>query len=137
MSVHRLSEGHKGRYLLQPKGQESIVSTHVTFLENEYMNDFKPRSKLLLEDISEKKIPNDSTRVVEKGTESVTTRVVDIDNETNNITDKLSQKVIMPRHSGRINRPLDRYEANIIVPDTNDKDPSTYEDTMMNTNKEK
>ena len=54
------------------------------------MIDFKPRSKLLLEEISEKKIPNDSTRVV------------DIDNETENIT---GQKVIMPRRSRRIRRP--------------------------------
>ena len=39
------------------------------------MNDFKPRSKLLLEEISEKTTPDDSTRVVEKGTDSVTTIV--------------------------------------------------------------
>ena len=50
------------------------------------MNDFKCHSKLLLEEISEKKTPDDSTRVVEKGTDSVTIRVVDIDNETKNIT---------------------------------------------------
>ena len=98
------------------------------------MNDFKSSSKLLLKEISEKKIPDDSTRVIEKGTHIVTTRVVDIDNETKNIT---GRKVIIPRRSGRIKRPLERYKANIIVPDTNDKDPRACEDTMMDTNKEK
>ena len=43
----------------------------------------------------------------------------------------------MPRRSGRIKRAPDHYEANIVVPDTNDEDPSTYEDAMMDTDKEK
>ena len=101
------------------------------------MNDFKPRSKLLLEEIFQKKTPNDSTRVVEKGTDSVKTRVVDIDNEIKNITVKPSHKVIIPRRSGRIRRPLDRYEANVVVPDTNNEDPSSYEETMMDSDKKK
>ena len=52
------------------------------------MNDFKPRSKLLLEEISEKKTPDDSIRVVENDTDPVTTRVVDMDIEIENNTDK-------------------------------------------------
>ena len=64
----------------------------------------------------------------------MTTRVVDIDNEIKNIT---GQKVIIPRRSRRIRRPPECYEANIVVPDTNDEDPSTYEDAVMDTNKEK
>ena len=68
----------------------------------------------------------------------MTIRVVDIDNEIENITDnKPSQKVIMPRRSGRIRRPPECYEANIVVLDTNNEDPSTYEDAMMDTDKEK
>ena len=90
--------------------------------------------KLLLEEIFEKKSLDDSSRVVEKGTNSVTTSVVDIDNETENIT---GRKVIMPRRSGRIKRPPKCYEANIIVPNMNDEDPSTYEDAMRDTDKEK
>ena len=52
-------------------------------------------------------------------------------------SDKPSQKVIIPKRSGRIRRSPERYEANIVVPDTNDEDPSTYEDAMMDTDKEK
>ena len=98
------------------------------------MNGFKPRSKLLLEEISEKKTLDDSIRVLEKGTNFVTISIVDIDNKIKNI---IGRKVIMPRHSGRIRRPLNRYKANIIVPNTNDEDPSTYEDVMIETDKEK
>ena len=65
------------------------------------------------------------------------TRVVDINNETKNITDFSNQKVIMPRCSGRVRRHPDRYEANIVVPDTNDEDPSSYEEDMMDFDKEK
>ena len=64
----------------------------------------------------------------------MTTRVADIDNKTENIT---GRKFIMSRHSGRIKRPPECYKANIIVPNTNDKDPSTYEDAIMDTDKEK
>ena len=64
----------------------------------------------------------------------MTTCIVDIDNEIENIT---GQKVIIPRHSGRIKWPLECYEANIVVPDINDEDPSTYKDAMMATDKEK
>ena len=124
----------RGGIFNNARDKKVFVLTHATFLENEYMNDFKPHSKLLLEEISEKKIPDDLTRVVEKVTNSVTTRVVDIDNETENIT---GRKVIIPRHSEKIKRPLERYEANIVVPDTNDEDPSTYEDAMMDTDREK
>ena len=75
----------KGGIFYNPKDKKVFVSTHTTFFDNEYMNDFKPRSKLLLEKISKKKTPDDSTKVVENGTDSVTTRVFDIDNETENI----------------------------------------------------
>ena len=43
----------------------------------------------------------------------------------------------MPRRSGRIRRPPERYEVNIVVPDTNDEDLSSYEEAMMDSDKEK
>ena len=57
-------KGTRGGIFYNPRDKKVFMSTHATFLENEYMNDFKSRSKLLLEEISEKKIPDDSTRVV-------------------------------------------------------------------------
>ena len=127
----------RGGIFYYPRDKKVFMSTHATFFENEYMNDFKPHSKLLLEKMFQKKTPDDSTRVIEKDTDSMTTRFVDIDNEIENITDKPNQKIIIPRYSGRIKRPPNRYETNIVVPDINDQDPSTYEDAMIDTDKEK
>ena len=113
------------------------MSTHATFLEHEYINDFKPRSKVLLEDVLERKTQNDTTRVVENDTDSMTIKVVDIENETDNITDFLNQKVIITRRSGRVRSPPDRYEANVVVPNTNDEDPRSYEEVILDFDKEK
>ena len=41
----------------------------------------------------------------------------------------------MARYSGRIKMPLERYKSNIVVPNTNDKDLSTYEDAMVDIDK--
>ena len=130
-------KGTRGGIFYNPRDKKVFVSTHATFLEYEYINDFKPRSKVLLEDVLENKSQDDMTRVVNKDTDSMTTRVVDIDNETNDTTDFSSQKVVIPRRSGRIRRTLEHYEANIVVPDTNDEDPSSYEEAMMDSDKEK
>ena len=51
------SKGTRGGIFYNPRDKKVFVSTHVTFLENEYMNDFKPHSKPLLEEISEKITP--------------------------------------------------------------------------------
>ena len=45
------SNGTRRGILYNPRDKKVFVSTHTMFLENEYMNDFKPRSKLLLEEI--------------------------------------------------------------------------------------
>ena len=108
-------KGRRGGILYNLRDKKVFVSAHATFLEHEYINDFKPCSKVLLEDVMERKSRSDTIRVIENNTNSMTTRVVDIDNETDNIIDFLNQKVIIPRHSGRVKRPLDRYKANVVV----------------------
>ena len=42
----------------------------------------------------------------------------------------------MPRRSVRVRRPLDHYEANVIIPDTNDEDLSSYEEAIIDSDKE-
>ena len=130
-------KGTRGGIFYNPRDKKVFVSTHAMFLEHEYINNFKPRSKVLLEDVLERKSQNDTTRVVENDMDSMTTRVVDIDNETIDTIDFSSQKVVIPRRSRRIRRPPECYKSNIIIPDTNDEDLSTYEDAMMDTDKEK
>ena len=75
-------KGTRGGIFYNLRYKKVFVSTHATFLEHEYINDFKPRSKVLLEDSMERKSRNDATRVIDKDTDSVTIRLVDIDNET-------------------------------------------------------
>ena len=43
--------GTRGGIFYNPKEKKVIVSTHTTFLEEDYMNNFKPRSKVVLEEI--------------------------------------------------------------------------------------
>ena len=43
-----------------PKEKKVIVSTHTTFLEEDYMKNFKPRSKVVLEELDSIQDPQDS-----------------------------------------------------------------------------
>ena len=43
----------------------------------------------------------------------------------------------MPRRSGRLRRPPDHYKANIAIRDTNDEVSSSFEEAMMDSDKEK
>ena len=40
-----------------PTAKKVIVSTHATFLEEDYMNNFKPKSKVVLEEIDSVRDP--------------------------------------------------------------------------------
>ena len=57
-------KGTRGGIFYNPRDKKVFVSKHATFLEHEYINDFKPRSKVLLEDILVKKTQNDTIRAV-------------------------------------------------------------------------
>ena len=104
------------------------------------MNNFKPRSKMLLEKMLGHSSPMQPTRVVKirgkKSNPSLygSARVVNIKEEEEE-TIYLSQKVVESRHSGREIRLSKRYKINIIVPDTNDDDPSSFEEAMVDAEK--
>ena len=44
-----IGEGMRGEIFYNPKEKKVIVSTHATFLEEDYVNNFKPMSKAVLE----------------------------------------------------------------------------------------
>ena len=44
-------KGTRGGIFYNPKEKKVIVSTHATFLEEDYMNNFKPKSKVVLEEL--------------------------------------------------------------------------------------
>ena len=41
----------RGGIFYNPKEKKVIVSTHATYLEEDYMNNFKPKSKVVLEEL--------------------------------------------------------------------------------------
>ena len=45
-------KGTKGGLFYNPKQHKVFVSTHATFLEESYMKDFKPRNKVVLEEMT-------------------------------------------------------------------------------------
>ena len=47
----RYHKGARCGIFYNPKEKKVIVSTHTTFLEEDYMNNFKPRSKVVLEEL--------------------------------------------------------------------------------------
>ena len=138
-------KGTRGGIFYSPKEKKVFVSTHATFLENDYMNNFKPRSKAVLEEMLGTTSTPQSTRVVELRSEEIEsssfqpTRVVELREEEE--TTVPSQEPSEPRRSGREIRLPSRYrkenEANIVVSDANDDDPVSFKEAMVNTDKEK
>ena len=51
----------RGGYFYSPKDQKVFVTTNVTFLEHDYMNNYKPQSKVVLEELTTDKIPSQSS----------------------------------------------------------------------------
>ena len=108
-------KGTKGGLFYNPKENKVFVSTHATFLEESYMEDFKPRSKVVLEEM---------------------TSGLDVPKVTENPVEK-SLKNQQPgelRRSGRIIREPERYMFNGEVCEAESiehvDDPATYKEAM-------
>ena len=117
-------KGTRGGLFYSPKDKKVFVSTNATFLENDYMTNFKPRSKVILEEMLHGPLPPRPTTVVDHGIEETTVP---------------DQVTMVPRRSGREIRLPSRYrqeiEANVVT-DTNEEDPLTYKDAMVDCDKE-
>ena len=116
-------DGTKGGFFYSPEDQKVFVSTNATFLEHDYMIDFKPRSKIVLEELLSDEIGPQSTRVVGPLREKTT-----VPNQT----------PAAPRRSGRVSTLPDRYtgEAQIVTADDGKEDASTFRDVMDDSDKE-
>ena len=44
-------KGARGGIFYTPKEKKVMVSTHATFLEDDYLNNFKPMNKVILEEL--------------------------------------------------------------------------------------
>ena len=119
-------KGTRGGLFYSTQDNKVFVSTNATFLEHNYMADFKPKSKVVLEELLADKISPTPTTVVERQRVEITTR------------DQTSQP---PRRSGREIRLPIRYredgEAQVAVTDGSDDDPLTYKMAMDDVDREK
>ena len=111
-------KGTKGGYFYNPKENKVIVSTNATFLEESYIDDFKPRSRVVLEELAGDSIAP---------TVPVETRSVEVERP-------IEQQSMEPRRSGRIARQPERYmfngEAFVAESGEHDRDPYTYKEAI-------
>ncbi|EXB36808.1 hypothetical protein L484_007870 [Morus notabilis] len=116
-------QGTRGRLFYSQADQKVYVSTNATFLEHDYMIDFKPRSKIVLEELLSDEIGPHPTRVVGPLREKTT------------VPDQTPKA---PHRSGRVSMLPDRYtgEAQIVTTDDGKEDPSTFKDAMDDSDKE-
>ena len=119
-------KGTRGGLFYSPQDKKVFVSSNATFLENDYIAKFKPRSRVVLEELQ---------------FDHIRPRPVTITGERNKETTNPIQDVIAPRRSGRVSKQDIRYtgasEANVVVTDTSDDDPLSYKHAMDDPNKDK
>ncbi|KAA0062603.1 gag/pol protein [Cucumis melo var. makuwa] len=112
----------KGGLFYDPQENKVFVSTNATFLEKDHIRDHQPRSRLVLNEISNSATdkPSSSTKVIDK---------TKISGQTHP-----SQELREPRRSGRVVHQHDRYlglsETQVVIPDNGIEDPLTSKRVM-------
>ncbi|XP_074556480.1 uncharacterized protein LOC141812336 [Curcuma longa] len=116
---------HKDRRVVfyNPKDQKVIVSTNARFLEEDYIINHKPISKIVLEEIrgeSPVSIPTVQEEIPQVAAPRVTSD---------------TQLQTVPRRSGRVVRQPDRYmflgESSDFIPGEHEPDPLTYDEALQ------
>ena len=119
-------KGTRGGLFYSSSDKKVFVSTNATFLEDDYMTNFKLRSKVVLEELLSDQIRKSPSTTDERQSQETTVPI---------------QNILVPRRSGRVVRPPSRYghegEVQLLVSDTNQDDPSTYHDAMDDFDKDK
>ncbi|RVW14668.1 Retrovirus-related Pol polyprotein from transposon TNT 1-94 [Vitis vinifera] len=122
----RYPKGTRGGLFYSAQENKVFVSTNATFLEYNYMADFKPISKVVLEELLADEISPTPTTVVERQRKETTAQ---------DLTPP------PPRRSGREIRLPIRYrengEAQVAVTDGSDDDPLTFKMAMDDVDREK
>ena len=118
------SKETKGYLFYNHKDNKVFVSTNAKFLEDDYVNNFNPRSKVVLAEIDE--------LVIEQPMDETRDDVAVLDTPQDSTYKMTSTQV--PRRSGRIVQPPVRFtfmgETFEVILDVPKLDPYTYEETM-------
>ncbi|KAA0066490.1 gag/pol protein [Cucumis melo var. makuwa] len=127
-------KGTRGGYFYDPKDNKVFVSTNATFLEEDHIREHKPRSKIVLNELS-KETTEPSTRVVEEP--SALRRVVHVGSSTRT---HQPQSLREPRRSGRVTNLPIRYmsltETLTVISDGDIEDPLTFKKAMEDVDKD-
>ncbi|TYK09545.1 gag/pol protein [Cucumis melo var. makuwa] len=120
----------RGGLFFDPQENRVFVSINATFLEEDYMRDHKPRSKLVLNEATD-----ESTRVVDEVGPSSR-----VDETTTSGKSHPSQLLRMSQCSGRVvaqpNHYLDLTETQVVIPDDGVEDPLSYKQAMKDVDKD-
>ena len=118
------SKETRGGIFYSPKENKTFVSTNATFLEHDYVNNHKPRSKVVLEEMVSNEVAKSPATTNEKRQEE---------------TASSSQNSRELHRSGRVSKQPTHYEHEVqmLVSDTNKDDPLTFKDAMNDSDKDK
>ena len=118
----------RGGLFYSPEDNKVFVSTNATFLEENYLREFKPHSKVVLEEL-----------LAGSTSKPLSTVDKDIAPSTSERQMQVHQDNLPPRCSGRVVRQPDRYlgvgEAQVVSSSEVD-DPLTYRSVMDDPDKD-
>ncbi|KAH9724536.1 Integrase catalytic domain-containing protein [Citrus sinensis] len=92
-------KGTSGGLFHSPQDRKVIMSTHFTSLEEDYMNNFKPKSKVILEELSDDQVDAQLSMPVTKQEEQQQP-------DDQHWINPEQPSLLEPRHSGRVTRIL-------------------------------
>ncbi|KAH9671727.1 hypothetical protein KPL70_017462 [Citrus sinensis] len=123
-----LWSGTRGGLFYSPQDRKVIVSTHFTSLEEDYMNNFKPKSKVILEELSDDQVDAQLSMPV---TEQEEQQQPDDQHRIN----PEQPSLLEPRRSGRVTRLPARYmllgETYTAILDEHVQDPTSYNEALI------
>ncbi|KAH9671725.1 hypothetical protein KPL70_017462 [Citrus sinensis] len=121
-------KGTRGGLFYSPQDRKVIVSTHFTSLEEDYMNNFKPKSKVILEELSDDQVDAQLSMPV---TEQEEQQQPDDQHRIN----PEQPSLLEPRRSGRVTRLPARYmllgETYTAILDEHVQDPTSYNEALI------
>ena len=88
-------KGTRGGLFYSPLDKKVFVSTNATFLEDDYIKNFKPHSKVILEELRSDQIRKSPSTTDKRQSQDTTIPI---------------QNILVPRRSGRVVRLPSRYE---------------------------
>ena len=119
-------KGTRGGLFYSPSNKKVFASINATFLEDDYMKKFKPRSKVVLKELRSNHIRKSPSTTNERQSQKTTIPI---------------QNILIPRYIGRVVRlpshPGHEGEVQFLVSITNQDDPLTDRDAMDDYDKEK